>query len=323
MNSQRENVLGIDIGGTKSIVGIADRAGTLLAHKRVSTPNALGPDANLNTILAASHQVIGESGGQIKAIGIGCGGPLDRKSGVLHKVANLPGWEGICLTKLFQNEFGAPAFLDNDATAAALGEARYGAGKRFDDFIYLTVSTGIGGGIIIGGQPYRGRGENAGEIGHTKIIPDGPPCKCGDRGCLEALSSGTAIARIAKEGLPSHPDSSLNNLKDPLTAEAVAKAAKNGDSYAAEVWQDAMYHLGIGIANVVNILNPQAVIIGGGVANAGEMLFEPVTKTVKQRAMKVLAADVEILPSAHGDLIGVVGAVAIAWEGLLAAPQAP
>lgn len=321
MNSQRGNVLGIDIGGTKSIVAVADRAGTLLACKRVPTPNVLGPDINLKTILDAAHQVVDEAQGGIEAVGVGCGGPLDRSAGVLHKVANLPGWEGICLTKLCRNEFGAPAFLDNDATAAALGEARYGAGKQFDDFVYLTVSTGIGGGIIIDGQPYRGRGENAGEIGHTKIIPDGPPCNCGDRGCLETLSSGTAIARIAKQSLPDNQDSILNDIEGPLTAEAVAEAAEKGDAYATKVWSDAMYHLGIGVANVVNILNPQAVIIGGGVANAGRLLFEPVIKTVKQRAMKTLTSELKILPSMHGDLVGVIGAAAIAWEGLQANHQ--
>ena len=306
-------ILGIDIGGTKTIVGVADESGELLAHKRIETPNVLGPTVNIGNIKAAAREVIEESGREIAAIGIGCGGPLDRKTGVLDKVPNLPGWQGICLTGVFSEEFGAPAYLDNDATAAALGEAMFGAGKGVENLAYLTVSTGIGGGIIINGRPYRGFGDNAGEFGHMKILPDGPACNCGDRGCLEALASGTSIARIAREGLAAHPGSSLNEC-DAVTAEAVARAARDGDHYASQVWRDAMQHLGLGVTNVVNALNPRMVILGGGVTKAGDMVFEPVRKTVSERAMKPLAADVEIVPAANGDLVGLMGAFAVAME---------
>lgn len=311
------SILGIDIGGTKTIVGVADQSGELLAHKRILTPNVLGPDINIGMILPAASEVIEQAGQRITAIGIGCGGPLDRGTGTLHKVSNLPGWEGICLTEIFGEQFDAPAYLDNDATAAAMGEAMFGAGRGVDDLVYLTVSTGIGGGIIIGGKPYRGCGENAGEIGHTKIVPDGPLCNCGDHGCLESLASGTAIARIARAGLAANPQSALHTLAtspDGITAELVAKAAAEGDEYAARVWSEAMYHLGLGVANAVNVLNPRLVIIGGGVAKAGDMLFEPVSDVVRQRAMKPLATDVEIVPAANGDLVGLMGAVAVAIE---------
>lgn len=310
-------ILGIDIGGTKTIAGVADQHGTLIAHNRILTPNAHGPTINFQSILLAADEVVQQAGGGISAIGIGCGGPLDRKTGTLHKVANLPGWEGLCLTQIFSERFQAPAYLDNDATAAAIGEARFGAGAEVDDFVYLTVSTGIGGGIIIGGQPYRGFGDNAGEIGHITIMPEGPACNCGDRGCLETLCSGTAIARIAAEGLSDNPQSMLNNLDTPITAESVAKAASRGDGFAVKVWSDAMYHLGLGVANVVNVLNPRLVIIGGGVAKAGDILFEPVTRTVQKRAMKALADDVRIIPAANGDLAGLMGAIAVALSDYL------
>lgn len=313
------NILGIDIGGTKSIVGVADESGNLLAHKRILTPNALGPDINIGMILPAAYEVIQESGKRVSAIGIGCGGPLDRKTGVLHKVPNLPGWEGICLTEVFSDEFDLPAFLDNDATAAAMGEAAFGAGRGVDHFAYLTISTGIGGGIIIDGKPYRGVGDNAGEFGHAKILPDGPPCNCGDHGCLESLASGTSIARIAREGLSANPGSALNewaSSRDGVTAESVARAAAEGDDYASRVWSEAMYHLGLGVANVVNVLNPRMVILGGGVTRAGDMLFDPVRRVVSERAMKPLAADVEVVPAANGDLVGLMGAFAVAMEGI-------
>lgn len=310
-------ILGVDIGGTKSTVGVADSSGKLLSHKTILTPNVLGPTINLGMILPAAYDVIDQSGASIEVIGIGCGGPLDRKSGTLHKVSNLPGWEGLCLTAIFSEEFGVPAYLDNDATAAALGEAMFGAGRGVDCFVYFTISTGIGGGIIIDGKPYRGCGDNAGEFGHSKIIPDGPPCNCGDHGCLESLASGTSIARIAREGLAGGATSVLSewvSSRDEVTAELVARAAAQGDDFAVEVWSRAMYHLGIGVANAVNVLNPRLVILGGGVTRAGDMLFAPVREVVSQRAMKALAADVEIIPAANGDLTGLIGAIAVAVE---------
>lgn len=309
------SILGIDIGGTQTTVGVSDSKGKLLLHKQIMTPNALGPQVNLANITAAAHEVVTQQGDRVNAIGIGCGGPLDRKTGTLHVVSNLPGWEGTCLTGLFSEEFGAPAWLDNDATAAALGEAMFGAGKGVDSLAYFTVSTGIGGGIIINGRPYRGCGENAAEFGHMKLCDDGPRCKCGDRGCLEAHSSGTSIARIAREGLAAHPESQLNAC-DSVTAEFVARAAADGDLYASEVWFAAMYNLGLGVANVVNALNPRRVIIGGGVTKSGEMLLKPVREVVGERAMEALAADVEIVIAANGALTGVMGAIAIAMESM-------
>ena len=310
-------ILGVDIGGTKSIVGVADAAGALIAHSRVETPNALGPDASIRAIVAAARGCVREAGGAVDAVGIGCGGPLDRKTGVLHQAPNLPGWEGICLTKIFGEAFGAPACLDNDATAAALGELTFGAGKGVRNFVYLTISTGIGGGIVIDGKIYRGHGENAGEFGHAKIRPDGPKCLCGDRGCLESLASGTSIARIARERLTSDTQTVLRlwvSSPEQITAELVANAAREGDEFAAGMWFEAMENLGIGVANAVNVLNPRLVILGGGVTKAGDLLFEPVRKVVSERAMKALAADVEIVPAANGDLVGLMGAIAVAME---------
>jgi len=300
-------------------VGVAEPSGRLLAESRVETPNLLGPDASIRAIIAAARDIIKASGATVSAIGIACGGPLDRKTGVLHKVPNLPGWEGICLTKVFSEEFGVPAYLDNDATAAALGEAMFGAGRGVDHFVYFTISTGIGGGIIIDGKPYRGCGENAGEFGHTKIVPDGPPCNCGDRGCLESLASGTAIARIAREGLQSGAQSVIREWMcspEDVTAELVARAAAQADPFAREIWSQAMRYLGLGIANVVNVLNPRLVILGGGVTKAGDLLFAPVREVVRERAMKALSCEVEIVPAANGDLVGLMGAFAVAMEGL-------
>lgn len=307
------SILGIDIGGTQTTVGVADEAGKLLLHKQIPTPNVLGPHENLRSISNAAHEVVDACRCRVKAIGIGCGGPLDRKTGTLHEVSNLPGWKGLCLTEMFSAEFGAPAYLDNDATAAALGEARFGAGRGVDSFVYFTISTGIGGGIVIRGKPYRGCGDNAGEFGHMKISSDGPPCNCGDKGCLEAYASGTSIARIAREGIGLHLDSTLATVGD-ITAEVVARAAAEGDAYAALVWNEAMRSLGVGIANVINAFNPRRVILGGGVTRAGGLLLDPVKATVAKRAMQALAKDVDVVIAENGPLTGLLGAIAVAME---------
>lgn len=307
----------MDIGGTKTLVGVVESSGRVLAQKRIETPGSLGPDAAIAAIKSAGHEVIALSGVGIDAIGIGCGGPLDRLAGTLDDVPNLPGWKGLCLTDIFGSEFGAPAYLDNDATAAAMGEAMFGAGKGFSDFVFFIVATGIGGGIIIDGRPYRGYGDNAGEFGHQKITIDGPPCPCGDRGCLESLASGTSIARIAREQICAGAHSVLAQwvaAPDQVTAELVARAAALGDPLASSVWNGAVRHLGIGVANVVNILNPRRVVLGGGVTRAGDMLFEPVRQIVRERAMPALANVVDVVPAGNGDLVGLMGAVAVALD---------
>ncbi len=311
------HILGFDVGGTKSIVGVACESGAVLSMRRIETQGHLGPGQALERMKAAAHKVVDEAGVSVDLVGIGCGGPLDRKSGTLYTVPNLPGWEGICLTGEFGDEFAVPAYLENDANAAAMGEHLFGAGKGVDDFVFLIVGTGIGGGIIASGRIYRGYGENAGEIGHHKIRPDGPSCPCGDRGCLESLASGTSIARIARERLASKPNTVLWEWiasAGEVTAELVARAAKEGDEFASRVWSECMENLGIGVANTVNILNPRLVILGGGVTNAGDLLFESVRRVVKQRAMPALAADVEIVPAANGDLMGLMGAFAVALD---------
>ena len=181
----------------------------------------------------------------------------------------------------------------------------------------MNCSTGIGGGIIIDGKPYRGCNGNAGEFGHHKIRPDGPPCPCGDRGCVESFASGTAIANFAREGLADAPGSLLwqsISSPDDVTAELVAKATAAGDEFASEIWYEAMYNFGLGLANVVNILNPHLVVLAGGVTKAGDLMFEPVRKVVAERALKRLADAVKIVPAANGDLMGLMGAFALAIE---------
>ncbi len=311
------NILAIDIGGTKTMAAIIDETGHIGARKRIETPAKLGPSTNIAAIKSACRQVLELSGRKPDIIGIGCGGPMDRKTGVLHDVPNLPGWKGLFLTQIFTDEFGAPGYLDHDATVAAMGEMMFGAGRGIDDFVYFTISTGIGGGIIADGKIYRGCGDNAGEFGHMKVSDDGPECPCGDRGCLESFSSGTSIAREARKALSDNRNSLIWDWiksEDEVTAKMVADAARDGDELAKTVWETAMYHLGLGVTNVINCLNPRCVILGGGVTHAGEMLFSPVREVVSERAMAPLAKDVSIVPAQNGEDTGTLGAAALAID---------
>ncbi len=312
-------VLGIDIGGTKTIVAVADDAGRIIAQARIDTPREQGPSAVLASIESAGRRLMDETHtAAVRAIGVGCGGPLDRDRGVILTAPNLPGWDDLPLSDYLGRAFSAPVYLDNDVTLAALGEAREGAGIGLDHFAYFNIGTGIGGGIIAGGKVYRGCG-NAGEFGHQIILPDGPRCLCGRRGCLESLASGTSIARRAREYLASSPDSMILRLAgsvEAVTADHVARAARDGDPLALRIWAETGEYLGLGAANVVNILNPRMVILGGGViARSGDLLFDTVRRTVRERAMSQLADDVEIVPAALGDRAGIVGCVHLALDG--------
>lgn len=318
--SQGKEYLGVDIGGTKVIAAVADARCNLLSRVRKRTRFDSGGEVALRNVLAAAGEALRRSGASnVTAIGISCGGPLDGKAGRILRTPNLTGWENLPIVSIFEGEFAAQAFLDNDANAAALGEAARGAGRGKKSFAYFTVSTGIGGGFVTDGELVRGSTGNASEFGHQTLTADGPLCGCGNRGCLEALASGKSIARRARELIAqgSVPGRSLlirmaDGDPGKLTAKDVAAAARKGDRAASAIWDEAVRYLGIGVANVVNILNPERVVIGGGVAKAGAILFGPLRRVVAQRALPDLSKSVDIVPADLGDDSGVAGAVRLA-----------
>jgi glucokinase len=308
-------VLAIDIGGTKLALGLVDAAGKILARNEIPTHASEGPDRVLARLITLASAMLERAGAPhaVRRAGIACAGPLDRQAGLVLNPPNLPGWTRIPLVNRVERALGLPAVLDNDANAAALGEFRYGAGRGARSLVYLTVSTGIGGGIILDGRLWRGLGNSAGEIGHMTIDPDGPPCGCGNRGCLEALASGPAIARRAREALQGGRPSRLRDLGE-VTAPNVMRLAREGDALASEVWAVAVHALALGVGAAITILAPERVIIGGGVAQAGDMLFEPVRREVKRRVKLVAVESVPILPAALGRDVGILGAAALALE---------
>ncbi|HEX7195816.1 MAG TPA: ROK family protein [Candidatus Limnocylindria bacterium] len=318
-------ILGIDIGGTKLAIGLATPDGRLLAEIRRPSDAHHGPDAMIDRIIGLSREVVADAGWSIDrldAVGVGCGGPLDPWRGVIRNALNLPGWIDIPLVTRLESAFGRPTFVDNDANAAALGEQRFGAGRGVRNLVYLTVSTGVGGGLVLDDRLYHGENGNGGELGHISVQVGGRPCHCGSSGCIETYCSGTNIAARAREALAGDPSGPLAaRERSAITAEDVAAAARDGDPLARAVWDETMELLAGGIVSIIHAFNPRLVVLGGGVTRAGDLLFEPVRRIVAERTMPWLAEVVDVVPAELGELTGVLGAVAIALDRLEPMPS--
>jgi glucokinase len=314
-------VVAVDLGGTKILTAVVSDQGEILARHRADTPQTgVGPvlDVITATIKAALHDAR-DPAGEIVGVGVGAPGPLNPDSGIVFDAPNLSGWRDVPLKQSLEARLSLPVFVEHDATAAALGEWWRGAGRGVSDLIYLTVGTGIGGGIIINDQLVHGVTGTAGEVGHMTIDVDGPPCPCGrSTGCLEALASGRAIARMAREAIAAEVRTAVLAIAggDPGAVEAahVVEAARQGDRVAREIFSRAATYLGVGVANLLNLLNPARVIIGGGVSKAGDLLFDPVRRIARQRAFERPGRDAEIVPAALGDDSGPVGVAAVALQ---------
>jgi len=292
---------------------VCDRAATL-------TRAADGLEAVIGRIEDTVRQVVGDTPWRlVRGIGIGAPGPVDPRAGLVVDPPNLPGWRDVPLRQIMADAFGLPVHLGNDANLAALAEHAYGAGVGVDDLVYVTLSTGIGGGIIAGGQLLLGTRGLAGEIGHQVLVDDGPLCGCGKRGHMEALASGPAIARMAREEVAQGRGHHLLRLArgaiEAIDARLVAQAAREGDPTAQEIIRRAATYVGIGLANVCNMLNPEMIILGGGVSQIGDLLFDTVRKTVAQRAM-LGNRQVRIVPAALGDDVVLLGAVALVTRAI-------
>ena len=310
-------VAGIDIGGTKIALAVATPDGRIIEGARFPTRVEQGPRAILERVFSEIERMRERTGARLAAIGIGCGGPLDRQRGLILSPPNLPGWDEFPIVALLEERFGVKALLDNDANAAALGEHRHGAGRGLKHLVYITISTGIGGGVIVRGKLVHGVHDGAGEVGHMTVLPEGPLCGCGARGCLEALCSGPSIARRARERLAGGASSSLSSLSQrEVTAQAVAEAARAGDALASEVWNETIRHLSVGVGNIFNALAPEAVVIGGGVSTAGEQLFEPLREHVRARVRMLPPEKINILQAALGGDSGIHGAVILGRAAL-------
>jgi glucokinase len=302
----RASVLGLDIGGTKIAAGVVGADGAVRGFVSAPTEAKRGPEDGIARLFDLGRRAVAESGvawEEIEAVGIGCGGPLDSKNGILIAPLHLTGWTDIPLARLASEALGRPAVLDNDAVAACAGEHRYGAGRGTRDMVYLTISTGVGGGVVIDDQLLRARSGNGGELGHVTVDWRGRRCRgCGRRGCLEAYCSGTSIAERAHEA-----------GMHGASAADVAQAALAGNAVAAKVWDETCEALACGIVSIANLFEPELVVLGGGVMRTGEQLLAPVRDLV---AEQVIGGPVRVVAAENGDAVGVVGAAAVAFERL-------
>lgn len=309
---------GVDLGITKVIAIVADLHGRVVAKAKLDIEVHSGREHILSRMFEAARMVLAGPREPIRkkvaGLGLSVPGLVDAERGLSLFAPNIPDWQGVPLVGLFQREFGIPTYLENDARAMALGEARYGAGKNCRNLLCVNIGHGIGCGIIINGELYRGTGFTAGEIGHITIIPSGPLCHCGNRGCLEVMAGGHAISasaiRVAKTGVKTLIRDLVGGEINMITAEVVFEAANRGDSAAQELLKEAGRYIGIGLASAVNLLGPDMIVIGGGVARAGAFIIDEVTATIKERAFTTMALAPVIAPSALGEDASCIGACA-------------
>jgi glucokinase len=296
-----------------------DEEGKMPGRATFPTLASEGPKAVIGRIKQSFFEVLKQGQieqNQVAALGIGMPGPLDTKKGIVKNTPNLPGWIDIPLLQILKSEINLPMVLENDANAAALGENLYGAGKGIDNFVYITISTGIGGGVVLNGRLFKGQDGNAAEIGHMTINFDGPRCGCGNKGCWEAYASGTALARFAREKIAAGEATKIKELagEENIKAEHVFAAAKKGDKFALELIEKEGFYLGVGLANVVNAYNPKRIAIGGGLTHEWNMFYDRMMQVMRERALGASIEGLEVVKAALSKDVGVIGAAAVAWS---------
>jgi len=320
-NSEKKYSIGVDLGGTNIVCAIVNYQGKIVNRLKVPTLAERGKEATIKRIIETIHENIVQSSvvpDDIIGIGIGAPGPLDVKRGMINFAPNLPGWRDVPLRKILEDEFNMKVVLENDANAAAWGERCFGAGQGVNNLVCFTLGTGIGGGIIIDGKIYHGNNYGAAELGHMTVNKDGPRCNCGNYGCLEAYSSATGIKNRIKNRIREGIKSDFLNfdedkLFESLRLKSIFEAARKGDRLTSIVVEEAISYLGIAIANITNILNPEMVVLVGGITNEGEKLLIPLKGEVKKRAFYFNYKSLKIVIGELGGNAGVLGAAALLW----------
>jgi len=310
--------IGIDLGGTNIKGGVLDASGTLVRRRSIETQTEHGFEHVFARLVQLVEDLIRDAGltkSDVAAIGYGTPGPLSHKKGIVYASANLPGWKNIPLRERFSAATGLPVMLDNDANVAAFGEFVAGAGRGVRDMVMLTLGTGIGGGVIVNGELVRGALENAAEIGHMIAVPNGRPCPCGQRGCLERYGSANAVAERLVEAIQAGESSSLKarlEAGEAITSVEVAQAARAGDPLAVRIWDETCWYLAIGCVSLQHILNPARVVLAGGLIGAGEQLLAPVREHFHRQTWRLAEDFPQIELATLGGDAGVIGAATLA-----------
>jgi len=314
INPSGDYVAGVDMGATHLSIVVANYAANFIQEKEIPFDIALGPKTCLNQANELLRETLAEASisiEQVNAIGVGVPGPIASDAGMVVAPPIMPGWDRYPIRNTLEKMWGCPISLNNDAELGALGEWAYGAGRGFRNLAYIKVGTGIGAGLLLDGQIYHGATGSAGEIGHLTIDENGPMCTCGNRGCLEALTGGHAIARQAQEAVHNGKRTILSEIApvERISAQDVADAARQGDLISQQILSRAGSHLGIAIAGLVNIFNPNMVVVGGGVAQIGDLFLEPVRQAVQRRSLPAAAHAVRITTALLGRRSSSMGAV--------------
>ncbi len=309
------HIVGVDIGGTLLRAARFDTDLHLVDRAEQATEGHLGADHVLERLYETIRQVMPDSPDDLLGIGVGVPGPLVLEEGLVISPVNVPFKGDFPIRKVVQDAVGGPVFLGNDADLAGLAEHQMGAGQGSRNMVYLTISTGVGGGMIINGAPYRGRGLG-GEVGHMMVKPGGPLCTCGQYGHVESLASGGSMARLARQRIEAGEQSSLSEMSggDPeaIDARLIGQAAHAGDALALDIVTQAGYYLGITIASLMALLNPDLFVIGGSVTKIGDLLFEPMQRSIRESAMAPRYwQETPIIPAQLGDDAGLIGAAAL------------
>lgn len=311
---------GVDLGGTKIACLATDLEGNILVRDQRATGREAGPEAVITNIRAGITSLadrVGKPLADLVGIGIGAPGPLTVETGIIHSSANL-GLVEYPIVDAIESYFGVPTFLNNDANAAGLAEWRLGAGEQCRNMLYVTVSTGVGAGLILEKKLFMGSHDFAGEFGHVTAVVNGPLCGCGKRGCLEAVASGTAIGRKAREalahGCPSVMTDLVNGEIEKVDSRIVGEAAAQEDWLAGFILDEAIEYLGKALADVTTLLNLDRIVIGGGVSKIGDRFIKPLASVIRLYAMKELAEVVEVKEAALGDDSGALGAICLVME---------
>ncbi len=313
----KEIILATDLGGTNLRMAAVDRKGTVLYRTKRETPQTTRVDEIVCAIVEAaeeSHQAV-KAQGAVLGFAAAVPGTVNVEKGIILKAPNVPSLDGFRISATLKNELNLPCFLENDANAAAVGESWLGASKDFQNSILVTLGTGVGGGIIIDGKVLRGADGTAGEIGHICVEPFGVPCGCGSRGCLEQYASATAIVRLTRELESIYPTSDLPG-KSRLSALEIYESGKQGDELALEVFRQQGFYLGIALAGLINILNPEVIVIGGGAAAGWDLFIPPTIEQIRKRAYQEPAKRAELTPAKCGDDAGILGAAQLAFESV-------
>jgi len=318
---QPRRFLAIDLGGTKTAVCIGDESGRLLHTDRMPTEADTSPERwleRLSVLITSVRRAAGVELSDLSAVGLAVPGPMNVATGMVLEPPNMPAWRRVPVKSWVEQLTGLPVHINNDANAAVLAEYRYGAFRGTPDLIYLTMSTGIGGGIISGGRLVQGANDLGGEVGHMVLDPDGPACPCGQRGCLEMYCGGRNVIRQVQielaEGATSTALEESNGNPDGITLSALARAAKRGDPLAARYWDRFIERLAQGIGILCMSFNPSAIVLGTAAIHTGDLMLAPLRERLPRYAWKAATRDLHISPSAIGPHIGELGALALAVE---------